>query len=95
VNQFESTGNVSPFGAVNMSGNVWEWVQDSWTPNFSWCQTGCSDPIAPSSSEHHVMKGGSWISEEVFLRCSARYHDGQGGFPSFEVGIRCAQDPLP
>lgn len=78
-----------------MAGNVWEGVQDAWTPNFEWCAASCVDPLAPVSGAQHVMKGGSWISEEVFLRCAARYHDGQGGFPSFEVGIRCAQDAVP
>jgi len=92
VTAFESA-NVSPYGVVNMGGNVWEWVQDSWTPNFEWCTQNCVDPLAPQGSDDHVMKGGGWISEEVFLRCAARYHDGSGGFPIEEVGIRCVADP--
>lgn len=92
VSAFESQGNLSAFGVVNMAGNVWEWVQDTWIEDFDWCTSGCTDPISPSSDTRHVMKGGSWISEEVFLRCAARYHDGDGGFPEFEVGIRCAAD---
>ncbi len=92
VTAFEAD-NVSPFGVVNMGGNVWEWVQDAWTPNFEWCLIDCVDPQAPGGSENHVFKGGAWISEEVFLRCAARYHDGEGGFDPYEVGLRCVQDP--
>jgi formylglycine-generating enzyme required for sulfatase activity len=91
VQKFEQAGNVSPYGAVNMAGNVWEWVQDPWTSSFDWCKGGCVDPVAKASTSAHVMKGGAWISEEVFLRCAARYHDGSGGFSPFEVGIRCAR----
>ncbi|OGQ96933.1 MAG: hypothetical protein A2284_13045 [Deltaproteobacteria bacterium RIFOXYA12_FULL_61_11] len=84
--------NVSFYGLVNMGGNVWEWVQDRWTPNFEWCREGCTDPLAPGDDQRHVFKGGAWISEEVFMRCAARYHDGEGGFPDVEVGLRCAAD---
>jgi len=92
VTSFEPA-NASPYGIVNLGGNVWEWVEDTWTPDFQWCSPSCTDPLAQGTSSDHVIKGGSWISEEVFLRCAARYAS-PGGFPEFEVGFRCVADPL-
>jgi formylglycine-generating enzyme required for sulfatase activity len=101
VDAFESAGNRSYYGVVNMGGNVYEWVADPWTYDGSWCASPCVDPFPAVSHEKHVIKGGSWISEEVFERCAARACGGEGSakcntcagnidFGIWETGIRCA-----
>jgi formylglycine-generating enzyme required for sulfatase activity len=101
VKAFEAAGNRSFYGVVNMGGNAFEWVADPWTYDMSWCKAPCVDPFPAVSHSKHVIKGGSWISEEVFTRCAARACGGEGSaacntcagnidFGIWETGIRCA-----
>jgi serine/threonine-protein kinase len=49
----------SPFGALDVAGNVDEWVDDWFGPYPSRPQT---DPRGPSSGARRVYRGGSWAS---------------------------------
>lgn len=65
VQQYEGKGN-SPFGVVDMAGNVWEWCLTDY-------DTGSTNLIA---SERRVIRGGSWGDNEASLfRCD--YRNGQ------------------
>ena len=45
----------SPYGLYDMSGNVWEWVDDFYQPHPG------SDYISPEfGAKHRLLKGGSW-----------------------------------
>ncbi|MDD4929801.1 MAG: formylglycine-generating enzyme family protein [Gallionella sp.] len=50
------------YGLYDMSGNVWEWMQD------------CAD----SSCAARALRGGSWFSYPKFLRAANRYYDAPG-----------------
>jgi serine/threonine protein kinase len=76
-------------GALDMSGNVWEWVVDG----FAEYQAGTQiDPIATGSSNERVLRGGSW--DEAFplnLRTANRNrNDPYISLPTY--GFRCAMD---
>ncbi len=82
-------GNVSPFGCVDMVGNVEEWVEGVYEPYPG------SDAVNPSTQvECRVLRGGSWFYTNEMSRCAFR----RGALPSFTgyelaggPGSRCAR----
>ena len=64
VNAFEGKGD-SPFGVVDMAGNIWEW-----------CLTDYENKSNDmnSTARYRVLRGGSWNSSDMAsLRCDFRY----------------------
>ena len=65
----------SAFGALDMAGNVWEWVQDCWHPSY---EDAPSDGLAweeaaGCESGARVIRGGSFGLTGPELRASERY----------------------
>lgn len=64
--------NRSPFGCVDMAGNLAEWCIDNYFPNYSWDE-GKIDPIYLSrQDDDHVVRGGSGLHDEDYMRCTCR-----------------------
>jgi formylglycine-generating enzyme required for sulfatase activity len=91
----ESAGTVpvgrfpaNAWGLVDMSGNVWEWVQDRHCP---YPEGSATDPVGSCSSPHRVIRGGSWKFDGNSARCALRYtHRPQD--LGFSLGFRVARD---
>jgi len=82
----------SPYGALDMAGNVWEWMSDWWQRDY-YSVSPYMNPIGPDSGRYKVHRGGgSWRYGSAYLRTA--YRAGSGINPptySLNVlGFRCA-----
>ena len=57
-------------GLYDMSGGVWEWVQDVYTANYS--NVGTNNPIYTGSGDYRVYRGGGWYNDPWNVRCADR-----------------------
>jgi formylglycine-generating enzyme required for sulfatase activity len=82
------------FGLHDMSGNVWEWVNDWWAPSYG--GAAATDPTGPSSGyyPYRVMRGGSSGYESYYHRSSYRFIGSPDGYGDF-YGFRVARSALP
>lgn len=86
-------GGASPYGALDMAGNVSEWVSD-WYDAAYYADSPARDPIGPETGDFALARGGSWRDGPEGVRAAVRIaiipderNDG--------LGFRCAMAAEP
>jgi formylglycine-generating enzyme required for sulfatase activity len=80
----------SPYGCLDMAGNVWEWCAD-WYAADSYSSTPDVNPRGASSGTYRVLRGGCFFYGPTYLRCAARNQCQPSNAFRFD-GFRCATD---
>ncbi|HTV28653.1 MAG TPA: SUMF1/EgtB/PvdO family nonheme iron enzyme [Xanthobacteraceae bacterium] len=62
----------NPFGLYDMAGNVWQWVQDCYGPNYDRVPTDGSASTGQDCS-YRVARGGSWNLGPSYVRSAIRF----------------------
>ena len=82
-----ATKQANAFGLYDMSGNVWEWVEDSYHENYTGAPV---DGSAWRDGSMHVLRGGSWGKDAKFGRAAVRSKFGPN-YRDFSYGFRLAR----
>ena len=85
-----SPAGAGPYGALDLAGNVWEWVSSAYAPY----PYDAADGREQSATVERVLRGGSYPSPAVHLRCAARSRSYPGRLAP-HIGFRLARHPPP
>ncbi len=78
----------SMYGALDMAGNVYEWVADWYGP---YSRSGQVNPRGPAAGLEHIIRGGSWGDDAAHIRAAIRSHIPQQEYWTNYIGFRCSK----
>jgi serine/threonine-protein kinase len=89
VSVYRYPAGASPYGALNMAGNVREWLAD-WYSKTYYSETAYSNPTGPETGIERSMRSGAYDADVNEIYTTTRYrHEPQSA--GLSRGFRCAQ----
>jgi len=84
----------SPYGALDMVGNVQEWVQD-WYAGDYYRSSPKENPPGAETGNSRVIRGSSWRFESALVRLPLRMYFAPTStdFDYKDIGFRCVRSP--
>jgi sulfatase modifying factor 1 len=82
-------GGVSPYGALDLAANVWEWGSSQYQP-YPYDPNDGREDADPNGT--YVLRGGSWDDFTINVRTTIRFR-GATTFRVSYIGFRCADSP--
>jgi formylglycine-generating enzyme required for sulfatase activity len=80
----------SIYGALDMAGNVSEWVGDYYSDSY-YQNAPASNPLGPDSGQFRLLRGGSWLFGGGDVRSADRFMNDPSRSNTY-FGFRCAKD---
>lgn len=78
----------SPYGAMDMAGNVTQWCLDNYSGNY-YTLSPPKNPKGPSNSDRRSLRGGSWSATDNNSFRAARRTGSNPRIPYMATGFRC------
>jgi formylglycine-generating enzyme required for sulfatase activity len=89
VGRFPANG----YGLLDITGNVWEWTADWFSPDYYRQSAGAVNPKGPATGAEKAIRGGSWLCSDNYCtgyRVAARQHTPRDSGLN-NLGFRCAR----
>jgi formylglycine-generating enzyme required for sulfatase activity len=85
-------GGASPYGVMDMAGNVWEWGNDWYQGDYYGVSPG-SNPQGPATGDSRVLRGGCWLcnGDNNVRSVNRNFYFPVGWFNN--LGFRCVSSP--